>query len=142
MLLGPDLGGALVRQLDAANWRTGHPWPETAGCARSGTQGRIVQVMSPSEDPTDAKAQLAKGPAADIRASVPRGPDEIQFEPGDEDREPVPSKPGDPLDGIPSVPVNVTGGVPESQVTDRQGVKPNSGEPTGGSETPPASKTP
>ena len=71
----------------------------------------------------DASAHLSALPAVDIGASRPRGPDEIQFEPGDEDRKPVPSKPGDPLDGIPSVPANVSGGVPESQVTDRQGKK-------------------
>ena len=62
---------------------------------------------------------LAPLPNAEIAATRPRGPDEIQFEPGDEDREPVPSKPGDPLDGIPSVPADVTGDVPESDVTGR-----------------------
>jgi len=66
----------------------------------------------------DASTHLSALPSVDIGASRPRGPDEIQFEPGDEDRKPVPSKPGDPLDGIPSVPANVTGGVPESDVTD------------------------
>jgi hypothetical protein len=90
----------------------------------------------------DASAHLSAGPSANIGARTPRGPDEIQFEPGDEDRKPVTSMPGDPLDGIPSVPANVTGGVPESQVTDRQGAKPTSGEPSGASETPPASKAP
>lgn len=90
----------------------------------------------------DASAHLAAGPSVDIGASRPRSSEEIQFEPGDEDRKPVPSKPGDPLDGIPSVPANVTGGVPESQVTDRQGAQPTSGEPGGASETPPASKAP
>jgi hypothetical protein len=72
----------------------------------------------------DASAHLAAGPSANIGARTPRGPDEIQFEPGDEDRKPVTAMAGDPLDGIPSVPANVTGGVPESQVTDRQGAKP------------------
>lgn len=98
--------------------------------------------MTPEHDPSDAEANLASLPSVDIGASRPRTADEIQFEPGDENREPVPSKPGDALDGIPSVPANVTGGVPESQVTDRQGEKPTSGEPSGASETPPASKAP
>jgi len=93
-------------------------------------------------DPSDAEANLSHVPAANIGASTPRGPDEIQFEPGDEDRKPVEPEPGDPLGGIPSVPADVTSGVPESQVTDRQGAKPTSGEPSGSSETPPASKAP
>jgi len=95
-----------------------------------------------SPDPSDAEANLSHVPAANIAASTPRGADEIQFEPGDEDRKPVASKPGDALDGIPSVPADVTGGVPESQVTDRQGATPTAGEPSGASETPPASKAP
>lgn len=98
--------------------------------------------MSEHVDPTDAQANLDLGPAANIGERTPRGPDEIQFEPGDEDRKPVASKPGDPLDGIPSVPADVTGGVPESQVTDPQGETPTSGEPSGASESPPASKAP
>ena len=67
----------------------------------------------------DATAHLSALPAVDIGLARPRSEDEIQFEPGDEDRKPVPSKPGDPLDGIPSVPADVTGGVPESDVTGR-----------------------
>ena len=65
----------------------------------------------------DATTHLSALPAVDIGAARPRGEDEIQFEPGDEDKKPVPSKSGDPLDGIPSVPADVTGGVPESDVT-------------------------
>ena len=98
--------------------------------------------MSDHVDPTDAKANLDLGPAANIGERTPRGEDEIQFVSGDEDRKPVESKPGDPLDGIPSVPADVTGGVPESQVTDRQGSKPTSGAPSGSTQTPPASKAP
>lgn len=90
----------------------------------------------------DAATHLSALPSVDIGATRPRGPGELEFVPGDEDRKPVPSKPGDPLDGIPSVPADVTGGVPESQVTDRQGATPTSGEPSGAFETPPASKAP
>lgn len=98
--------------------------------------------MSENVDPTDAKANLDLGPAANIDERTPRGPDEIQFEEGDEERKPVDPKAGDPLGGIPSVPADVTGGVPESQVTDRQGEAPSSGEPSGASEHPPASTAP
>jgi hypothetical protein len=74
--------------------------------------------MTDDKPETDGAANLDPLPNADVTgATRPRGPDEIQFEPGDEDRKPVPSKPGDPLDGIPSVPADVTGGVPESDVT-------------------------
>lgn len=91
----------------------------------------------------DVEAHLAAGPSADIGGSTrPRAEGEIQFVPGDEDRTPVEAKPGDPLDGIPSVPADVSGGVPESQVTDRQGSAPSSGAPSGSSEHPPASKAP
>jgi hypothetical protein len=73
--------------------------------------------MTEENPNADAASNLDPLPNVDIGATRPRGPDEIQFEPGDEERKPVPSKPGDPLDGIPSVPPNVTGGVPESDVT-------------------------
>lgn len=88
----------------------------------------------------DAEAHLSVLPSVDIGASRPRGPEELELR--EQDDHPVESMPGDPLDGIPSVPANVTGEVPESQVTDRQGASTTSGEPSGSTETPPASTAP
>lgn len=87
-----------------------------------------------------AEAHLGAGPAVDISATTPRGPDDIPLPDGLDvgpGRAPSPK-----LNDLPSAPVNVIAGVPESQVTDRQTARPARDETTGHAEHPPASKAP
>lgn len=107
--------------------------PATGADVAPPTQARLGGDAS-------AEAHLGAGPAVDISATTPRGPDDIPLPDGLDvgpERAPSPK-----LIDMPSAPVNVIAGVPESQVTDHQTAKPARDDTTGHSEHPPASKAP
>jgi hypothetical protein len=108
--------------------------------SRAPAQGEDLGSVEDEQIGGDASAatQLGVAPATEISASQPRGPDEIQLDEGlDPDRAPDVEHTS-PLTGD-TAPANDIAGVPESQVTDRQGATPKPGDPRGGVEHPPAS---
>lgn len=90
----------------------------------------------------ETESMTEREPQAFTPASAPRREDEIALAPLEQEPD-VHNDPHDPLEGIPSVPADVTGGVTEKEVTDRnQSATPARNEDTGQSEHPPASTAP